>query len=43
MLLAIDIGNTNIKIGLFDGDIHKRTWTIFHRRHRTPDEYGLPC
>ena len=41
MLLAIDIGNTNIKIGLFDGDNHKRTWSISTGVHRTPDEYGI--
>ena len=41
MLLAIDIGNTNIKIGLFDGEKHLVTWSISTRVHRTPDEYGI--
>jgi type III pantothenate kinase len=40
MLLAIDIGNTNIKIGIFDGDELKVTWNIATGIHRTADEYG---
>jgi type III pantothenate kinase len=40
MLLAIDIGNTNIKIGIFDGDELKATWNIATGIHRTADEYG---
>ena len=41
MLLAIDIGNTNIKIGLFQDDEHKMTWSISTGVHRMPDEYGI--
>ena len=40
MLLAIDIGNTNIKIGIFDGDELRATWNIATGIHRTADEYG---
>ena len=40
MLLAIDIGNTNIKIGIFDGGQLKATWNIATGIHRTADEYG---
>jgi type III pantothenate kinase len=40
MLLAIDIGNSNIKIGVFDGDELKATWNLATGIHRTTDEYG---
>jgi type III pantothenate kinase len=40
MLLAIDIGNTNIKVGIFDGDKLKATWNLATGIHRTSDEYG---
>ena len=40
MLLAIDIGNTNIKLGIFDGNKLKATWNLATGIHRTPDEYG---
>ena len=40
MLLAIDIGNTNVKIGIFDGDELKATWNLATGIHRTSDEYG---
>jgi type III pantothenate kinase len=41
VLLAIDIGNTNITTGLFDGDDLKATWRISTGVHRMPDEYGI--
>lgn len=41
MLLAIDIGNTNISIGLFHGDELLATWHISTGVHRMPDEYGI--
>lgn len=40
MLLAIDIGNTNIKLGVFQGDKLEATWNLATGIHRTPDEYG---
>ena len=41
MLLAVDIGNTNITIGLFDGDQLKATWRVSTDSSKTSDEYGL--
>lgn len=41
MLLAVDIGNTNIDVGLFDGDKLHAKWDIATDVYRTSDEYGL--
>ncbi len=41
MLLAIDVGNSNLFIGLFDGDRLLSTWRLTTDR-RTADEYGIP-
>lgn len=41
MLLAIDIGNTGINLGIFDGDRLKVTWQLASEIHRMPDEYGI--
>ena len=41
MLLALDIGNTNITLGLFDGRELRATWRISTDAGRMPDEYGL--
>ncbi|MBM4454079.1 MAG: type III pantothenate kinase [Chloroflexi bacterium] len=41
MLLAADIGNTNITVGVFDGDKLKATWRIATGVHRMPDEYAI--
>ena len=41
MLLAIDIGNTGINLGIFDGDKLSKTWQLSTVIHRTPDEYGI--
>ena len=41
MLLAIDIGNTNIILGMFrDGELHA-TWRIATGIHRMADEYAV--
>lgn len=40
MLLAIDIGNTNIKLGVFHGDSLEATWNLATGIHRTADEYA---
>ena len=40
MLLAIDIGNTNIKYGIFDGDDLVASFRVSSRISRTADEYG---
>ena len=39
MLLAIDIGNTNIKVAVFDGETITHTWRISSDSRRTGDEY----
>jgi len=41
MFLAIDIGNTSIKLGVFDDDQLKATWNLATGIHRTADEYGV--
>lgn len=42
MLLCIDIGNTNIKLGLFDqGDQIRHHWRIATDRARLADEYAM--
>jgi type III pantothenate kinase len=40
LLLAIDIGNTNVKLGTFDGDRITATWRLETDTHRMPDEYA---
>ena len=41
MILAIDIGNTNITIGLYEGDRLKHTYRLTTKMKRTSDEYGF--
>jgi type III pantothenate kinase len=41
MLLAIDIGNTNIVLGVFDGDRLAESWRLATMRERTADEIGI--
>jgi type III pantothenate kinase len=41
MLLAIDVGNTNIVVGVFDGDRLRVSWRLLTLRERTADEVGL--
>ena len=41
MLLAIDIGNTNIVLGVFEGGSLVRSWRLATSRERTADELGL--
>ena len=40
MLLAIDIGNTNVALGLFDGRTLRVDWRLDTRASRTGDEYA---
>ena len=40
MILGIDIGNTNIKYGVFDGDRIVASFRVSSRLSRTADEYG---
>jgi type III pantothenate kinase len=41
MLLAIDIGNTNIVLGVFEGAALGRSWRLATARERTADELGM--
>ena len=41
MLLAIDVGNTNITHGLYEGRSLRTTWRVATRQERTSDETGL--
>ena len=41
MLLAIDVGNTNIVLGVFDGQDLVQSWRLQSLRERTADELGL--
>ena len=41
MLLALDIGNSNIKVALFDGNDLKNYWRVSTNRSYSSDEYGL--
>src|SRR3970040_1614168 len=41
MLLVIDIGNTNIVIGIYDKDRLVHNWRIGTKKSRTADEYGI--
>ena len=40
MILAIDVGNTNIKYGVFDGEKLIASFRVSSRLSRTADEYG---
>jgi type III pantothenate kinase len=41
MLLAIDVGNSNIVLGVFDGATLMQSWRLQTLRERTSDELGL--
>lgn len=41
MLLTIDIGNTNITLGLYQGEKLECHWRLATAYERMPDEYGL--
>lgn len=41
MLLAIDVGNTNIVVGVFRGETLVHTWRLTTIRERTSDELGI--
>ncbi|KAB8290594.1 type III pantothenate kinase [Bifidobacterium avesanii] len=41
MLLAVDIGNTNISVGFLDGGTVVGTYRITTKNHHTSDEYAL--
>ena len=37
MILTLDVGNTNIKTALFDGEEMKRYWRVSTNRNTTSD------
>jgi len=41
MILCIDIGNTNIKYGVFDGEKLVASFRVASKRSSTADEYGV--
>ena len=41
MLLALDIGNTNITLGVFHGERLAATWRLSTDRSKMPDEYSV--
>lgn len=41
MLLVIDVGNTNIVFGMYEGEELLYDWRISTEKNRTSDEYGL--
>ena len=41
MLLALDVGNTNIVVGVFEGEKLVEHWRVRTDRERTADEHGL--
>ncbi|MCC6607628.1 MAG: type III pantothenate kinase [Anaerolineae bacterium] len=41
MLLALDIGNTNITLGVWNGRSWQHTWRLLTNPAQTADEYGI--
>ncbi len=41
MLLAVDIGNTTIAVGVFEGTELRHDWKLRTDREKTADEYGV--
>ncbi len=41
MLIAFDVGNTTVAIGVFDGRTLVRDWRLRSDRDKTSDEYGV--
>ncbi|MEE8112345.1 MAG: type III pantothenate kinase, partial [Acidobacteriota bacterium] len=41
MLLAIDVGNSNTVIGVFEDDCLTADWRVATREDRTADELGI--
>jgi type III pantothenate kinase len=41
LLLVIDVGNSNIVLGLYKGDVLMHHWRISTDKSRTSDEYGI--
>ena len=41
LLLALDVGNTNTVVGLFEGDQLRTHWRLTTHAERTADEVGM--
>jgi len=41
MLLVVDVGNTNIVLGVYDGDRLIQHWRVSTDREKSADEYGM--
>ena len=41
MILVMDVGNSNIKIGIFEGDKLLNSWRMKTDLAQTADEYGI--
>lgn len=41
MILVIDVGNTNMTLGVYDGEALKATFRMMTKTPRTSDEYGV--
>ena len=41
MILVFDVGNTNIALGIFNGDVLAVSWRIGTDRRRTSDDLGM--
>ena len=41
MILVIDVGNTNLTLGVYDGEALKATFRMMTKTPRTSDEYGV--
>ncbi|MBB6669592.1 type III pantothenate kinase [Cohnella nanjingensis] len=41
MILVVDVGNTNIVLGLYEGETLKQHWRLSTNRSSTVDEYGI--
>ena len=41
MILAVDVGNTDIVFGIFDDEILISSWRMSTRKEQTEDEYGI--
>ena len=41
MILVIDVGNTNMTLGVYDGEKLKCTFRMMTKTPRTSDEYGV--
>lgn len=41
MILVIDVGNTNITCGVYEGETLKTTFRMMTKQPRTSDEYGI--